>query len=175
MSECIRDALTLRVGSSAWWNISLATVSNPVYCEASAVLHRLRDTMLVITGGALTGLCRLNASSGCLCMLEMHMNTLLYKSLRGELLITPIVTCWLTNRLYIKVSHWTLQFPVSCYPCHPYCSHSKNFDSRTECKSKLLCIQVLALWSTFQYTSHLLAKHEAALLCWPWLDKQSGK
>lgn len=40
MSKCISETLTLLLGSSARWNISLATVSNPVYCEANALPHR---------------------------------------------------------------------------------------------------------------------------------------
>lgn len=40
------------------------------------MLYRLRDTNVMITDGALTGLCRLGPSSGCLRLLKMCMNTL---------------------------------------------------------------------------------------------------
>lgn len=39
MSKRITKTLTHLVGSSAQWNISLATVSNSVYCEANALPH----------------------------------------------------------------------------------------------------------------------------------------
>ncbi len=111
VSECISETLTLLVGSSARWNISLATVSNPVYCEANALPHRLRDTIITITGGALVGPCTLGLapSSGFLCPAKMCMNVLReplgncssHYSSPAESFVTIITVVWILKWLYL--------------------------------------------------------------------------
>lgn len=124
MSKCISGTLTLLVRSSAWWNISLATLSNPVYCEANALPHRLRDAIVMITGGALMGLCRPGSWSGCLLPMKMCMNVLQeplgdcssHQFSPADSLVTSITVGWILKWLCLHFQ-WTVP---SC------CGHTKN-------------------------------------------------